>query len=75
MVRMQLFKMAKPGNNHLYLEYSKNMFTELCIAFRPVIKDTNFLITDKKPVTNDGSYHPQFTLELENGDMVTIWTQ
>lgn len=63
----------------LSIEIDRETFNKVKEAFSPVIKERGFLedtnpnihrfLGDKYP------NHPQFTLKLENGDEITIWTQ
>jgi hypothetical protein len=63
----------------LNMEIDRETFDKLKEAFSPVIRDRK-LLGDTNPNFSKAfgfefPNHPQFTLKLENGDEITIWTQ
>jgi hypothetical protein len=64
----------------LRIEVDREMFEVLREHFLPIIEDKSFL-GDYNPHIHNEEFgdkypnHPQFTLDLKNGDDVNIWTQ
>ena len=63
----------------LRIEVDREMFEELKKNFLPIIKVKSFMgdYHPNKHIVLGDKYpnHPQFHLDLKNGDEVTIWTQ
>ncbi len=82
---MKVIKSSRLPRSHtdrstcLNIAVDREMFGELKKHFLPIIQNRNFLgdynPNIHKTLGDHFPNHPQFSLKLENGDEVTIWTQ